>query len=102
MKRLSTNYNRISDDDNGDDFLYYLYCANIRVLCDILILIKAILCRFSFSQVDTQFNKLYHNRLQGGDGATPGSFGGDMFVEDIKSGLRLFNCDEFLRSLLSS
>jgi hypothetical protein len=77
----------------------YLDGSHIRVLRDVLVLVESIFGSFSFSQVDRQFDKKEHHRLQGGDGAVPRAFRGDMFVEDIEGRLGLLDGDEFLRSL---
>lgn len=66
---------------------------------DVLVLVKTIFGGLAFPQVHAKFHEKEHNRLQRGDGAVPGSLGGDMFVEDSERSLRLVDSDELLRSL---
>ena len=77
----------------------YLDCPNVRVLGSIFVLIQAVFSEFSFLQFDAEFHKKHHHRLEGRDGAIPGSLGCNMFIENRESSRGLINCDEFLRSL---
>lgn len=58
----------------------YLDCANVGVLCCILVLVESIFGQFALLEVDTELDKLEHHGLQRGDGTTLGSLGCDMFV----------------------
>lgn len=39
----------------------YLNGANICILCRILVLVEPIFCQFTFFQIDTELDKLYHD-----------------------------------------
>jgi hypothetical protein len=100
MNLLKTTYRTLSDKNPLCLYVCpYLNGADIGVLCGILILVQAILGEFSFAKIDAEFDKKYHHRLEGGDGAVTGPLGDDMFVEELQGSLRLLDSDEFLRAL---
>jgi len=58
----------------------YLNGANVCVLCRVLILVKSIFCQFALLQIDTELDKLYHDRFKRRDRTVPRSLRRDMFV----------------------
>lgn len=77
----------------------YFDCANVCVLCCVLVLVETVLCELAFPQVDAEFNKEEHDRLQGGDGVVSRPLGDDMFVEEGQGRLLLVDADKFLGPL---
>lgn len=73
----------------------YLDGSHVRVLGDVLVLIKAVLGSFSLAQINRQFDEKNHHRLQRRDGSAASPLGGDMFVKDSKSGWGLADSDKF-------
>ena len=70
-----------------------------RVLCDVLVLIEAVLGGLSLPQANTQLDEKDHDRLQGGDRRVASTLGGHMVVEKLESTEVLVDGDEFLRAL---
>lgn len=64
---------------SGTGFLY-LNRTNVGILCSVLVLIQSIFCQFTLLEVDTELDKLHHDRLKGCDGTVTRSFRSDMFV----------------------
>lgn len=54
--------------------------ADVGVLCDVLVLIEAILGGFALAKINRQFNEQKHHRLKGGDGTAAGPLRCDMLV----------------------
>lgn len=77
----------------------YLDGPHICVLCGVFVLVQAILCEFAFSEIDAEFDKENHDRLERGDGAVPRPLGDDMFVKKLESCQRLVYADELLGAL---
>ena len=61
--------------------MLYLDSSDICILCDVLVLVKAIFCRLSLPQINAEFDKQDHYRLERGDRAVAGSLRRDMFVQ---------------------
>ena len=77
----------------------HLNGADARVLCRILVLVKAILGQLPFLQLNAELNEEEHDRLERRDSARPGPLGGDMLVEHVEGGRRLPDSDELLGPL---
>ena len=99
MKRLKTSCAIVSRAACQSHDCPYLDGAHVCVLGGVLVLVQAILCEFALAEIDTQFDKQDHHRLERGDGAVAGALGGDMFVEELEGSLLLLDSDEFLGTL---
>ena len=53
-------------------WLSHLDGAHVGVLGSVLVLVQAILCELALAQIDTEFDKENHDRLQRGDGTVTG------------------------------
>ena len=103
MNRLKTSCegNVRSAHHKLSQVIPYLNSSHVCVLCGILVLVKAVLGEFAFAEVDTEFDKKDHHRLERGDGTVACPFRDDMFVKEGKRSSRLIDSDEFLRALES-
>jgi hypothetical protein len=77
----------------------YFYCANISILGGVFVLVKAVFRELASPQVDTEFDKKEHDRLEGDDGTIASPLRDNMLVEDGERSGCLANSDKFLGAL---
>jgi len=76
-----------------------LYCRDVCILRDVLVLVERILGQFSLLLLDRQFHQQNHHRLERGDGNIAGPLRCDVLMKQGQGRRGLVDPDELLSAL---